>query len=131
MYLNSDTLDKTLSFETVAGEKIRNYKFVEIFSSATVLSFKFDAPAKHNQYFPYITDGTPDNFTAYKYAKFLKPDGSVAYFGIPWVKQDTIVISDAPTRIVTLPPEVTDEQLSALKSFLTTIGIEGYVIKDQ
>jgi hypothetical protein len=131
MLLNSDSLDKTISFESVAGEKFNNLKFTEIFSASTVMSFKFDAPAKHTQYFPYLTDGTPDSYTAYKYAKFLYPDGTVLYMGMPWVRADSIVENDSPTRIITLPPTVTNDQFETIKSFLTTLNIDDYMVSVQ
>lgn len=128
MLLNSDSLDKTLSFNSIADEEFMNYKFVDILSAATVMALKFDAPAKHTQYMPYITDGTPDDYTKYKYAKFLASDGSTLYMGIPWIRAASIVENSAPVRLIRLPAGVTDTQMDTVKSILLASGITGFTV---
>lgn len=122
MQLTSSSLDKTLSFELVDGTSYKNMKFSDILSASTMMALNQEPDVKHASYILYITDGTPNDYTAYKYAKFISADGAVEYFGIPWIKESSITENAHPTTVFTCP-DATAEEIATVRSFLVAAGI--------
>lgn len=128
MKLDSTNVGKTISFETVAGEKINNLKLVSIPDAATVLALGGDPVAKHRQYLPYIPDPKPLQYTDYLYAKFLDADGKSWYYGIPWIKPTSIVENSNVTYLFRCRNAST-EQIDSIKQMMVKSGIEDFTVE--
>ncbi len=129
MKLSSDNVGKTLSFETVAGEKFNNLKFVSMPDADMVADTGNDPLAKHTQYWPFINDGTPNDFRAYQYAKFIDADKKSIYFGVPWIRESSIVENNSPVTIFTFPAGTTAAQIDSVRSMCLAAVIEGFTVK--
>lgn len=125
MKLNSDSLHKTITFDSYEGVNYKAYRFVAILDAATVVALGFDAEAKHRQNYLYLPVGAPDSYRAYSYAKLIDADNNVLYMGIPWVKPDSIKENANPTTYITVRGATTN-QLSSLRSMMTASGIEDF-----
>lgn len=123
--LNSDSIDKTLTFDTFEGVRYKNLRFVSILDAQTVTALGFDAPAKHMQNYPYLPAGTPDTYSAYKYAKFLDANNAILYLGIPWVKPASITVSGAKTTRITVR-NVDQTTLDSIRSMMIAHGVEDF-----
>lgn len=127
MKLISTNVGKTLSFETYAGVKYKNLKFVSMPDAHDVYAMGLDAPALHIQNLPYMQTPKPAAYTDYPYAKFVDADGNAMYLGVPWVNEDSITLNSTPNAVLTLTAP-TQDQLDSLRSMLTAAGIEDYKI---
>lgn len=127
MQLNSDTLKKTLTFDTWEGIRHKNYRFVAILDAETVMALGFDAPAKHQQNYPYLPAGAPDSYSAYSYAKFMTGDNAIVYLGIPWVKATSIVENNNPTTLIRV--KATQAELTSLRSMMIAHGMVDFTFE--
>lgn len=129
MKLTQDNYGKTLSFETVAGEKFNNLRFISLPDADIVKELGQDPQAKHQQYWPYINDGTPNNYRAYSYAKFIDANDKPQYFGVPWIRESSIVENSSPATRITLPAGTTQDQIDSVRSMIIAAGIEGFTVE--
>jgi len=128
MKLDSDTLKATLSFETYAGVKYNNLKFLAILDAGTVNDLGQDPFAKHMQNLPYLPDPKPEAYTDYDYALFRDAEGKKTYLGIPWVRESSIVDNGRPDyQMLIISP--TQAQLDSLRSMAVASGIENFTLK--
>lgn len=128
MKLISSNTGKTLSFETIAGEKYNNLKFVSMPDADMVADTGNDPLAKHTQYWPYMTDGTPNDFRAYQYAKFIDSEKKPIYFGVPWIRESSIVENNSPATMFTFPAGTTADQIDNVRAMCLASGIEGFTV---
>lgn len=128
MKLDSSSLQATLSFETYAGVKYNNLKFLAILDAGTVTALGTDAFGLHLQNLPYLPDPKPEAYTDYSYALFRDAEGKKTYLGIPWVREDSIVNKGQPDyQMLILAP--TPAQLDSLRSMAIASGIENFTLK--
>lgn len=128
MKLVSENTGKTLTFETVAGEKYSNLKFVSLPDADMVADTGYDPMARHTQYWPYINDGTPNDYRAYPYAKFINAENKAVYFGIPWIRESSIVENSSPATMFTFPAGTTAAQIDNVRAMCLASGIEGFTV---
>jgi len=128
MNLDQDLVKKTISFETYQGERITNLKLLSILDPQTAQALGFDAPAKHVQNYPFLPPGTSDNWQDYMYAKFVDADNKVSYYGVPWVKPESIVINDNPGVRITIIG-ATQAQIDNVKSMMIGSGISNFTVE--
>lgn len=127
MQLNSAARGKVLNFETWDGVQFRNLKFLAELDIGTILALKIDAPALHQQYAPYLPDGSPETYLDYPYAKFSDFDGKNVYLGIPWIKEVSIVEVTAVDYTIKLRAP-TQEQITNLRAMMVQNGIADFTI---
>lgn len=128
MKLISDNFDKTLSFETFMGQKYRGLIFTDLLSARTVVDLGFDAAALHRQHLNFNPEGMPDDYTKYKYARFVDAETNVTYLGVPWVRETSIIENSSPDYELILK-EPTQDQLDSLRSMVVASGIENFVLQ--
>lgn len=128
MNIDQSLVNSVITFEAYSGEQFKNRKLLSILDSGTVLALGFDAAAAHHQNFPYMPQGTSDDFQSYMYAKFIDSSQTVTFLGVPWIKPSSVVVNDNPDyQIVIKNP--TPQQLNSVRSMLTASGIEDFEIK--
>lgn len=128
MNLDNNAVGKTLSFETVSGEKYRNLKLLSFPDGATVAALGEDPVAKHKQYLPFIPDPKPLAYTDYLYTRFVDADGKAFYFGVPWIKPTSIEENSNVTYLFRVR-NATTEQLNSVKVMMTKSGIEDFSVE--
>lgn len=70
-----------------------NYEGVASWISPAVL---------HATVYPTLPEGVPNDYRAYEYVLLRKQDNTVAALGLPWIKEDTVTVSDSVELIVTI-----------------------------
>lgn len=129
MNLNSETLQKTLNFETLDGVVFRGYKFVGILDAETASIFATDIRAWHAQMYPYLT-GVANDYRSYSYGKFIKADGSSSVsviLGLPWIKESSIEESSSIAYRV-LVRNATYTQIQSLRNMMMANGLTDFEI---
>ena len=126
MKLDSDAINQTLSFETYAGVKYSNLKFISLLDPDTAGVY-IDAVALHLQNRPYLPDPVPTAYSDYLYGLFKDAEGSKICLGVPWVREASIVTNDQPNYRIDLTAP-TKAQVDSFKSMLAASGIENFKI---
>ena len=126
MKLDSDAINQTLSFETYAGEKYSNLKFLSLLDPDTAMMYD-DVVAKHLQNRPYLPDPVPTAYSEYLYALFKNAEGKKTCLGIPWIRESSIISNEQPNYRIDLTAP-TKEQVDSFKSMLSASGIENFKI---
>lgn len=128
MKLESATLQTTLSFETYAGVKYNNLKFLAILDAGSVIALGQDPVGLHLQNLPYLPAPKPEAYSDYSYALFRDAEGKRTYLGIPWIREDSIINKGQPDyQMLILAP--TQAQLDSLRSMAIASGIENFTLK--
>lgn len=126
MNLDINAVGRTLSFELVDGQRVNNLKFVSPIDAASVLAIGLiDPVAQHRNYLPYIPDPKPVKYSDYLYAKFVNADGGSVFYGMPWIKLDSIVENTDVTYLVRVR-NASSEQMVSLKAMMVKNGIEDF-----
>jgi len=125
--LTDSNFDKVLHFETYTGERYTHMKFVSLLDGATVVELGFDAPAKHQQYIGSLPAGVPNNWKAYKYAKFYDIQNRAVYLGVPWINPDSVTEDDEAPYLITVWGVDTDT-MNSIRSMLIANGVESFEI---
>lgn len=125
--LTDSSFDKVLHFETYLNERHKHMKFVALLDAQTVVELGFDAPARHQHYIGSLPPGIPNDWRAYKYAKFLDVQNRPVYFGVPWVKGTSITEDDTAPYIITVWG-VDNNTMNSIRSMLVANGVEKFEI---
>lgn len=128
MKLDSNAIGKVVSFDTYEGKKLKNLKLISLLDGATMLAIGQDPVAGHKQNLPYLPAPKPVAYTEYLYAKFADIEGKSSYYGVPWVKESSIVVNANPGRIIRMPTAMA-EQIESVKEMMVKAGIEDFTIE--
>lgn len=118
-----------VSFETVLGERYKDYRYQGMVPWDIAIKLGLDTEAKHRQYALAMPPGSPRDFRSYSYLLFKAPNATTLIMGAPWVKENTIELKVTISRQMTIP-QASEAQLNALRSFATSIGIVGFEISE-
>ena len=129
MNIEDINLNNVISFETVLGERFVNYKFQGSIPWDVAVKLGLDVEAKHRQYSLAMPPGSPKDYKAYSYLLLKSPTGVNTMVGSPWIKDNSIELKTSTARQMIIP-NASEAQLSALRSFATSIGLVGFDITD-
>jgi hypothetical protein len=114
----------TYNFE-VYGTQIlgNNYSGVTILAimDADSAAKEIDAVSKHAAMFPYLPNGTPNNWRSYDYVKIKTVTNQVTVIGMPWIKENTITLVEARTATIKVG-NVTGSDANRIRNALITNG---------
>lgn len=127
-------LDSTVSFDLYAPQVLgtgwKNAKTKSILDADDVRFLGIDPAAMHANVYPSLPAGTPNDFRAYKYLKLVLASGEVTAVGLPWIKQDTYVVSTNQKMIVTID-NVSPDMQNSIRLALSAIGVSVYDVQLQ
>lgn len=116
-YLN---FNSTISFDVypaaIIGARFENVKVLGILDKDTAKHW-IDPEAMHINVYPTLPPGVPDDADQYQYVKLKHVNGNISVVGIPWIRIDTIEISQLGTLTITINevgPEDRDRIIRAL-----------------
>lgn len=99
------TFGNTISFEvypaSILGTRFDNVKVMGTFDKDTARMW-IDPDAMHVNVFPTLPSGVPDDPNQYQFVKLKHTNGSITILGVPWIREDTIQISQKGTLTVTV-----------------------------
>ena len=78
----------------IIGVGYQNAKVIGIFDAETAGSW-IDTVAMHAQVSPFLPAGVPNSHDAYSYVRLLLPSGEKTVIGIPWIRDNTLVVVDS------------------------------------
>jgi hypothetical protein len=85
----------------ILGSSFQNAKIDALLDFATANYF-IDAAALHANVYPTLPPTTPNDPTQYAYVKLTLANGTVTVIGIPWIIDDTLVVSQAQSIQLTI-----------------------------
>lgn len=125
--LTHDNFDKVMNFESYTGKRYKSLKFVAILDGLTAVQLGFDAPAEHQQHIGSVPPGIPNDWKAYKYAKFMDVENNPIYLGIPWIVPSSVKEVDNSPYIFTVRG-IDDTTAQSIRSMLIANGVEHFEI---
>lgn len=93
--INSDTIGKTVSFETYAQYVLgESFERVKVLGILDVESAKFvgDVMSLATAIYPTLPEGTPKDYRNYRYVKVRMPNGNDRVVALEWIRSETVVI---------------------------------------
>lgn len=73
---------------------------------------------KHATVYPTLPANTPNDYRLYEYAIIRKQDGKVTAVGVPWIKEETLTISQTVELVITVRNKSIDD-IPRLRQILT------------
>lgn len=94
MSFTLDSYGKVVSFDVHPvghlGDIYKNVEILAILDYETAKQYR-DIAATAVAVYPTLPQGTPKDYTKYKYLKLKHPDGSISAIAIEWVNTSTVV----------------------------------------
>ena len=87
-----------------------------------------DVYVKHQSVYPFLPDGSVRDPRSIQYFLFKSSTGEKIIFGQNWVKDDSVVINQLTTGVVTIN-NITVDQESVIRNALLTNGITNFIIE--
>ena len=90
-----DLIGKVVSFQlypsAIVTDDFTNCKIIAVGSHESASGFI--SPARlHSTIYATLPEGTPNDYRAYEYVLIKKQDNTITAVGIPWVKDNSVVI---------------------------------------
>lgn len=90
MFKRNDIYSFEVYPTSVLGNNYKRLRFVADLDAETARLLNFDAQAMHIKVAPQLPEGSPTDYRAYGYLKFLTEDGQPVILGSTWIRNDTI-----------------------------------------
>lgn len=124
-------LNATVSFDlypaALLGTSLKNAKVLAILDADTARFF-IDPPVMHANVFATLPPGTPNRFDGYPYVKLKLPNGTVTAIGLPWIKDETLVVATT-TRVLITVDNVTPAGQNTILAALSANGFSAAKIE--
>jgi len=119
-------LNATVSFDLypsqILGSGYTRAKVLAWMDADTAKYFGIDPIALHANVYPLLPAGTPNRFDGYPYVKLRLENGTVTAVGVPWIRDETLVVLTQTRARLTLE-NITPEQLAIALQALSANGI--------
>jgi len=120
-------IGQRFSFEvyptSIIGNNFQDVRLEGILSARAAASYGFDIEALHANVYPTPPQGSaPNDPFQYSYIRIQYPSGEYAIVGVPWIRQESIVISSGGTIHLTFD----DKTQSDLDRILMALSSNGY-----
>ena len=99
------TFGNTITFDvypaTIIGARFSDVKVMGLLDKETA-DMWIDADAMHVNIYPTLPAGVPDDPHQYQYVKLKHLNGNISIVGVPWIREDTLQISQRGTLTITV-----------------------------
>lgn len=114
MTLNDIRLNDRFSFEVYPTSRLnnqfRNVRLEGMLNAATAVNSGVDIQALHANIYPSLPPGTvPNDPFQYDYIRIQHPNGEYSTIGIPWIRQETIELSQSSQIVLTFNNRTEDD----------------------
>lgn len=124
-------IGSTVSFETYApqiiGAVIQNAVVLSHLDADSVRMLGGDPYSKHAQVYPLLPTGTVDDAASYTYLKLKLVSTEIAYIGLPWIREETIVATQRRRAVVKIE-DVGPSDVNEIGLALSSNGYSKYTI---
>jgi len=124
-------LKSTVSFDLhapqILGTRCENAKVLALLDADSARQY-IDPIAMHAQVFPFLPDGTPDDFDGYNYLKLKLANGTTTAIGLAWIKDDSFVVASTQSMQFTIA-NVTPEGKNIIIAALSANGFRAVDVK--
>ena len=86
-----------------------------------------DPYSKHAQVYPLLPTGTVDDAASYTYLKLKLVSTEIAYIGLPWIREETIVATQRRRAVVKIE-DVGPSDVNEIGLALSSNGYSKYTI---
>lgn len=125
-------LNATVSFDyypsQILGSGVVRAKVLAWMDADTAKFFGIDPIALHANVYPLLPPSTPNRYDGYPYVKLKLENGDVTAVGVPWIRDDTLVILTQTRARFTLENVTPDQITTALQALsangLTAVNVE-------
>lgn len=123
--INEVPLGHRFSFEVyptaVLGSNFRDVRLEGILSPEMAMAFGADIASLHANVYPSLPAGVPNDPMQYNYFRIRLANGSFMILGVPWVRQESIVLSEGGNLYLTFSNR-TQTDLDRILLSLSSIG---------
>ncbi len=101
MNIHEVSIGQKISFELypahIYGNNFRNVTLTGFIDSTLANALGFDIVAAHQNVYPSLPPGTPNDPTQYSYFRIAMDNGETMVLGAPWVRFDSVTVSNGKT----------------------------------
>lgn len=119
-------IGNTITFEVypseIIGARFEDVKVVTRGDMNFARLFGIDPAAMHKNVYPFLPPTVENDPESYQYVALKHPNGSITVIGVPWIKVDTVRISQRGTLILTVEDVGVVERERVVQA-LSAIGI--------
>lgn len=125
-------LNSIVSFEmyptATIGARFDFAKVVSYLDANTVRALGIDTLALHQAVYSQLPPDVPNNPADYTWVKFILQSGKELYLGAPWIRESSIVVTDA--RRLQLEVDIqSEDQIQVIIQALAAVGILAVNVK--
>jgi hypothetical protein len=118
-------IGQRFSFEVypsaVLGNNFRDVRMEGIISARMAMNFGFDIASWHNNVYPSLPAGVPNDPMQYNYIRIQMPSGEYQVIGVPWIRPESI----APSVGGTIQLTFTNRTQTDLDHILQALSANG------
>ncbi len=127
----NDLVGKVVSFQlypsAIVTDDFTNVKIVAT-STHEGVSTAISPARLHTTVYATLPEGTPNDYRAYKYLLIKRQDNTLTAIGIPWIKENTVVVVGSVELVVTVRNKTIDDvdklRLVLMENNFTDIDIK-------
>lgn len=123
-YNVGDTISFDLYPENIIGASMTNVLVLGVLDADTLNALGKDPIGMHAQVYPSLPPGTPNDAYGYSYLKLQSPNRQVSYIGMPWIKQDTVVLTNEVDIVV----RIRRKKAQDVTSIAAALSSNGHVL---
>lgn len=125
-------LNSIVSFEmyptSTIGTGFQFAKVVSYLDANTVRALGIDTLALHQSVYSQLPPDVPNNPSEYSWVKFILQNGQPLYLGAPWIRADSIVVTDAK-RLQFEVDIQSEDQIQIILQALAAVGMNAVNVK--
>lgn len=110
----------------VLGDGYNNVKVLAIMDAETAKLCNIDPISLHAQIYPSLPSGTVNRYDGYLYVKLGLNNGQTTAIGLPWIREDTLVILNTRKLQFTLDGITAEDEPKVLRA----LSANGYTAVD-
>lgn len=127
-----EDIGSVVTFDTYApnilGAVQKRVTILGITDYTSVSTFQPDV--KHTEIYGYLPIGSPKRYIDYSYLKVRDENGNIMYFGLPWIKQDTIVRHEGKDLVIRIR-DFPLANIGQIRRMLISHNITNFEINDE
>lgn len=111
----------------ILGNNFKNVTVLALLDAESANQQGLDTQALHVQVYPHLPSGTPNRPTDYNYLKIRLSSGETTILGLPWIKDNTVVLVESSTITVKIG-DVSPSDVTAIREALIQNGFNSLEI---
>lgn len=131
--IDQSLLGKVVSFQiypsAIITDEFTNVRLIGLINYEVATGY-IEPASMHANVYPTLPTGTPNDYRLYEYVIIRKADGKMTALGLPWIKEDTIVVAGSTDLQITIRGKSIDD-IPRLRQILTTNNFTDFDISSK